>query len=149
MFIETDLETVLSHLNKLTADKKPAWGKMSAQRMVEHLTDTLRIATGENPQELLTPEDKLERMVAFLYTDKPMARDMVVPFAKEGTPLRHEELELAIDEFVEVYLDFQELFAENPELKTVHAYFGPLNYEQWDLVNKKHLTHHFTQFGIL
>lgn len=149
MFIETDLETVLSHLNKLTADKKPAWGKMSAQRMVEHLTDTLRIATGESPQELVIPEEKVERMVAFLYTDKPMARDIVVPFAKEGTPLRNEELELAIDEFVEVYLDFQELFAQNPELKTVHAFYGPLNYEQWDLLNKKHLTHHFTQFEIL
>lgn len=149
MFIETDLETVLSHLNKLKADTKPAWGKMSAQRMVEHLTDTIRIATEENPQELLIPEDKVERMVAFLYTDKPMAQDMQVPFAKEGTPLRNEELELAIDEFVDVYLEFQELFAQNPELKTVHAYYGPLTYEQWDLLNKKHLTHHFTQFGIL
>ena len=149
MFIETDLETVLAHLNKLTAETKPAWGKMSSQRMVEHLTDTLRIATGENPQQLLIPEDKVERMVAFLYTDKPMARDMEVPFAKEGTPLRHEELELAIDEFVDVYLEFQEMFAQDPELKTVHAYYGPLNYEQWDLFNKKHLTHHFTQFGII
>lgn len=149
MFIETDLEAVLAHLNKLTAETKPAWGKMSAQRMVEHLSDTLRIATGENPQQLLIPEDKVERMVAFLYTDKPMAQNMEVPFAKEGTPLRHEELELAIDEFVDVYLEFQEMFAQDPELKTVHAYYGPLNYEQWDLLNKKHLTHHFTQFGIL
>lgn len=149
MFIETDLETVLSHLNKLKAETKPAWGKMSAQRMVEHLTDAIRIATAENPQELLIPEDKVERMVAFLYSDKPMAQDMQVPFAKEGTPLRNEELELAIDEFVDVYLEFQELFAQNPELKTVHAYYGPLDYEQWDLLNKKHLTHHFTQFGII
>jgi oxepin-CoA hydrolase/3-oxo-5,6-dehydrosuberyl-CoA semialdehyde dehydrogenase len=149
MFIETDLETVLSHLNKLTSETKPAWGKMSAQRMVEHLTDTIQIATGEAPQTLIIPEDKVERMVAFLYTDKPMAQDMQVPFAKEGTPLRHEELELAIDEFVENYLEFQELFAQNPDLTTVHAYYGPLNYEQWDLLNKKHLTHHFTQFGIL
>ena len=149
MFIETDLETVLSHLNKLTPEKKPAWGKMSAQRMVEHLTDTLRIATGENPQELIIPEEKVERMVAFLYTDRPMAQNIEVPFARENTPLRNEELELAIDEFVDVYLEFQELFAGNPELKTVHAYYGPLNYEQWDLLNKKHLTHHFTQFGIL
>lgn len=149
MFIETDLETVLTHLNKLTPDAKPAWGKMSAQRMVEHLTDTLRIATGESPQELLIPEEKVERAVAFLYSDKPMPQNMEVPFAKEGTPLRNEELELAIDEFVDVYLEFQELYAQNPELKTVHSYFGALNYEQWDLLNKKHLTHHFTQFGIL
>ncbi|MNK00453.1 hypothetical protein D3C87_182380 [compost metagenome] len=149
MFIETDLETVLNHLNKLTPDTKPAWGKMSAQRMVEHLTDTLRIATGENPQELLIPEEKVERMVAFLYTDKPMAQNMEVPFAKEGTPLRNEELELAVDEFVDVYLEFQELFAQDPELKTMHGFYGLLTYEQWDLLNKKHLTHHFTQFGII
>ncbi|MNU54489.1 hypothetical protein D3C71_435470 [compost metagenome] len=149
MFIETDLESVLTRLNKLTPETKPEWGKMSAQRMVEHLTDTLRVATGEKPQELLIPEEKVERMVAFLYTDKPMAKNMEVPFAKADTPLRHEELELAIDEFVEVYLEFQELFAENPELKTVHAFYGPLSYEQWDLLHKKHLTHHFTQFGIL
>lgn len=149
MFIETDLESVLTHLNKLTPEAKPEWGGMSAQRMVEHLTDTLRIATGENPQVLLIPEEKVERMVAFLYTDKPMAKNMEVPFAKADTPLRHEELELAIDEFVEVYLEFQELFAENPDLKTVHAFYGPLNYEQWDLLHKKHLTHHFTQFGIM
>ena len=142
MFIETDLESVLTHLNRLTPEAKPEWGKMSAQRMVEHLTDTLRIATGENPQVLLIPEEKVDRMVAFLYTDKPMAKNMEVPFAKADTPLRHEELELAIDEFVEVYLEFQELFAEN-------AFYGPLNYEQWDLLHKKHLTHHFTQFGIL
>ena len=149
MFIETDLETVLTHLNKLTPDTKPAWGKMSAQRMVEHLTDTLRIATGENPQELLIPEEKVERMVAFLYNDKPMAQNMEVPFAKEGTPLRNEELELAVDEFVDAYLEFQELFAQNPDLKTTHGFYGPLTYDQWDLLNKKHLTHHFTQFGIL
>lgn len=149
MFIETDLESVLAHLNKLTPEARPEWGKMSAQRMVEHLTDTIRIATGENPQELVIPEEKIERMVAFLYTDKPMARNIEVPFAKADAPLRNEELELAIDEFVEAYLEFQELFAENPELKTVHAFYGPLNYEQWDLLNKKHLTHHFTQFGIL
>jgi hypothetical protein len=149
MFIETDLETVLSHLNKLTPDTKPTWGKMSPQRMVEHLTDTIQIATEKAPQVLIIPEDKIERMVAFLYSDKPMALNMVVPFAKEGTPLRNEELELAIDEFVDNYLEFQELFAQNPELKTVHSYYGPLDYEQWNLLNKKHLTHHFTQFGIL
>ncbi|WP_343748352.1 DUF1569 domain-containing protein [Fluviicola sp.] len=149
MFIETDLESVLAHLNKLTPETTPEWGKMSAQRMVEHLTDTIRIATGEAPQELIIPEDKIERMVAFLYSDKPMARNIEVPFAKADTPLRNEELELAVDEFVEAYLEFQELFAANPDLKTVHAFYGPLNYEQWDLLNKKHLTHHFTQFGIL
>ena len=52
MFIESELEVILGYLNKLTPEMKPKWGQMSAHRMVEHLTDTIRIATGKNPQEL-------------------------------------------------------------------------------------------------
>ena len=100
-FIQTDLETILSYLNALTPDSKAQWGTMNAQRMVEHLTDTLRIATGKNPQSLLVPEDKLDKMLAFLDSDKPMAKEIQVPFATPEMKLRHEEIELAIDEFVE------------------------------------------------
>jgi hypothetical protein len=55
MFIDIELESVLGYLNKLDAAAKPAWGSMGAQRMVEHLTDTLRIATGKNPQKQIIP----------------------------------------------------------------------------------------------
>lgn len=149
MFIETDLESVLGYLNKLQSDTKPQWGKMSAQRMVEHLTDMLWIARGETPQEVITPPEKLEKVLAFLTTDLPMGQNIQVPFAKENTPLRNEELELAVDEFVDAYLEFQEEFESNPNKVTTHAIFGPLNYEQWNRLNQKHLTHHFTQFGLI
>lgn len=148
MFIETDLETVLSHLDRLTSEKKPAWGSMSAQRMVEHLTDTLRIATGENPQKLEIPEEKIERMVAFLSSDKPMAQGIKVPFAPENVPLRNEELELAIDEFVDTWLDFEAMYESDPSLKHSHPFYGPLDFEQWKRLHAKHLTHHFEQFGL-
>ena len=148
-FIETDLESVLSYLNKLEANAQPLWGSMSAQRMVEHLTDTLRIATGKNPQELLLPEEKLPRMLDFLASEKPMAQGLEVPFATPEMELRHEELELAIDEFVEEYLEFTEMFEANPELTMLHPYYGSLNYEQWNRLNQKHLSHHFKQFDLL
>jgi len=149
MFVETDIETVLKYLDALKPTQKPAWGAMSAQRMVEHLTDTLRIATGENPQKLEIPEDKIDRMLAFLDSDKPMARGIVVPFAPENEELRHEEIELAIDEYCEVWLDFEALYDVNPGLKHPHPYYGPLNFEQWNRLHSKHLTHHFEQFGLL
>lgn len=151
MFISPDLETVIAHLDRLSPDAKPHWGGMSAQRMVEHLTDTLQIATGKNPQPLLIPEDRIERMLAFLESDKPMARDIAVPFAtpEMNESLRNEELELAIDEFVEEWLYFEEMYEENDQLKAVHPYYGPLNYDQWMRLNQKHLTHHFEQFGLL
>lgn len=151
MFISPDLETVINHLDRLTLDAQPKWGSMSAQRMVEHLTDSLQIATGKNPQPLLIPEDKIERMLAFLESDKPMAHDISVPFAtpEMNAQLRNEELELAVDEFVEEWLEFEELYAADENHTEVHPYYGPLNYDQWLRLHSKHLTHHFEQFGLL
>lgn len=149
MFIEIDLESMLAYFDKLTPEQKPEWGKMSAQRMVEHLTDTLRIATGQNPQKLAIPEDKLEAMLRFLDSDKPMSRNIEVAFASPDTPLRNAELELAVDEFVEEWLNFEDLYQSNPGHTEVHSYYGPLNYEQWLKLHRKHLTHHFTQFNLI
>lgn len=148
-FIATDLETLLPYFDKLQADTRPLWGNMSAQRMVEHLTDTLRIATGETPYPLEIPEDKIERMVAFLDTDKPMAQGLKVSFAPEDAKLRHEEIDLAIDEYVDVWLDLETLYTVNPGLKNPHPYYGPLDFDQWKRLHSKHLTHHFMQFGLL
>ena len=149
MFLHTELETLLPYFDKLTAETKPLWGSMSAQRMVEHLTDTLLIACGENPQSLLIDEEKLPSMLRFLESDKPMAKEIQVPFASADMPLRHEEIELAIDEYIDVYLTFEELYENNPELTNVHPYYGSLNYAQWKRLHAKHLTHHFQQFGLL
>jgi len=151
MFIESDLETLLTHLNRLTPETQPKWGQMSAQRMVEHLTDTLRIATGKNEQPLEIPEEKIERMQEFLASDKPMAQNIAVLFATVAMneQLRNEELELAVDEFVEEWLFFEELFESNEGRTAVHPYYGPLNFEQWLRLSQKHHTHHFTQFGLV
>lgn len=149
MFVAAELETILSYLNRLTPETKAQWGSMSAQRMVEHLTDTVRIATGKNPQALVIPEDKIDRMVLFLDSDKPMAQNIQVPFATPEMKLRHEELELAIDEFVEEWLHFEELFESEEDRTARHPFYGELNYGQWKRLSAKHHTHHFTQFGLV
>lgn len=149
MFIEADIEVILEKLNKLEPAQKPLWGSMNAQRMVEHLTDIIRISNGKNPLELLIPEDRLERMVQFLDSDKPMAQGIEVPFAGKEVPLRTSELELAIDEFTEEWVDFQEHFEETEGRTELHPYYGNLNYDQWKRLHSKHITHHLTQFGLL
>lgn len=99
-FIEIDISEIIPKLDKLTSETKPLWGEMSSQRMVEHLTDTLKIASGKIKFPLEIPEDKIDKMQEFLNSDKPMARGIVVPFAKKDEALRNEEIELAIDEFL-------------------------------------------------
>lgn len=149
MFVNVSLEEILPLFDKLSEETPCLWGEMKAQRMVEHLTDTLRIACGENKQELLVPIEKLPTMIAFLESDKPMAKNIKVPFALPNTALIHEELALAIDEYVEVWMAFEELYETTKDLTHQHAYYGPLNFEQWKRLHSKHVTHHFTQFGLI
>lgn len=149
MFIEPNIESILATLAKLTSEKKPAWGEMSAQRMVEHLTDSVQVSTGKNQQELLIPEEKIEKMQAFLSSDKAMAKNIEVPFAKKDTPVRNEELELAIDELVDEWLAFEEYYEENPSATQLHPFYGQLNFDQWKQLHAKHLTHHFQQFELI
>ena len=144
-----NLENTIETLMKLKPNTKPQWGSMSAQRMVEHLTDTIRVATGKNPQPLLIPEDKIEKMQGFLETDKSMARNVEVPFAPKNVALRNEDTELAIDEFVEEWILFEDLYNTNPALRTNHSFYGELNFQQWQKLNDKHLNRHFEQFGLI
>ncbi len=148
MFIEPNIEVVLSLLSKLDTNAKPLWGNMSAQRMVEHLADALKVSNGKLKVEMVISEDKLDRMVAFLMSDKPMAKNIEVSFAGKDVPLRHDEIELAIDEVVEEWIDFEELFASQDGLKISHSYYGPLDFQQWMRLHAKHFTHHLEQFGI-
>ncbi len=148
-FIEPNLEVILEKLGQLNSSQKPLWGEMNAQRMVEHLTDILRFSTGKDSFALLIGEDKIEKMHSLLESDTPMPKNFEAPFAGKDVALRNEDLDLAIDEFVEEWIDFEENFESDSEKTIVHAYYGPLNFEQWKRVHAKHVTHHFQQFGLM
>ena len=106
-FIDLDIEFIIQQLERLNQETQPKWGKMSAQRMIEHLSDSVRISTGKSSFPLEIPEDRIGRMQDFLTSDKPMMKNVEVPFAAENTPLRHEEMALAIDELVLELIDFE------------------------------------------
>lgn len=148
-FVEMEITEILRILDNLNPDAQPQWGNMSAQRMVEHLTDIVKISSGKTKLPLEVPEDRIEKMQAFLDSDKPMARNIEVPFAKKDEELRNEEIELAIDEFLLEWIDFEEHFVEDPQRTELHPYYGNLNFDQWCRLHSKHITHHFEQFGLI
>jgi hypothetical protein len=148
-FIEPNLEVILQHLETINATTTPNWGEMSAQRMVEHLSDSLKMAVGKNTIPLEIPEDKIPRMKDFLHSDKPMAKNSEVAFAKKGEPLRNEDMDFAIDELAENWIEFEDYFSENEGGTTLHPYYGMLNYEEWLRLHAKHFTHHFSQFNLV
>jgi hypothetical protein len=150
MFITPNLETILPLLEKLNSTSEPAWGSLSAQGMIEHLTDTIALANGTSSfTKLLIPADKVESMQRFLLSDKEMMRNVEVPFAPKERVLRNDELELAVDEFVDAWIQFEEHFEQHPGRTENHPFYGQLNYDQWIALHKKHITHHFKQFGLI
>lgn len=148
MFVKSSLEDILPLLNKLEEDVQPNWGTLTPQEMVEHLTDTLKIASGEIKQKLHIPEEKINSMQRFLETDKEMVKNIEVPFAPKDRILRYENISDAIDEFVEQWIAFEEHF-EDLNTTELHPFYGQLNFDQWKKLNSKHLTHHFKQFNLI
>lgn len=148
-FVQADLCAFLEILENLDEKKSASWGKMTPQRMIEHLSDCIYMSCGIGNHELLIPEEKIKGMQAFLISDKEMPQNIQVPFAKENTPLRSTDIELALDEFTMAWVDFEEMYSEDSKKTALHPYYGNLNYEQWLLLHSKHFTHHFTQFGLM
>ena len=148
-FVQADLCAFLEILENLDEKKSASWGKMTSQRMIEHLSDCIYMSCGIGNHELLIPEEKIKGMQAFLNSDKEMPQNIQVPFAKENTPLRNTDIELALDEFTMAWVDFEEMYSEDSKKTALHPYYGNLNYEQWLLLHSKHFTHHFTQFGLV
>ncbi len=147
-YIEPKLEIALKYLDQLHPETKPSWGSLSAQEMVEHLTDTLRIANGKSHFPLVTPEKHQEKSIEFLMSNSPIQKDLQASFAPEERTLRNENISDAIDEFTEEWISFEEHYEDNTK-RELHPYFGKLNFEEWQQLNKKHLSHHFLQFGLI
>ena len=151
-FIEMTDEKVLECLSKLSSDAKPKWGSMSSQHMIEHLEYTYRIASGEIQHfETKTPEKILERVHASLYNYDKMPQEHMFPLAKESriTELKCDNLELAKTKLIESRNRYLEFFNQNPNIQLKNAVFGEMNKYEWYLLDRKHLNHHFEQFGLL
>ena len=148
-FIPWDLSYILKTLELLQPESRPIWGNFSAQQMVEHLCDGLKMSMGKISFPMEVPEEKSQRMKSFLFNDQPFAHNIPVGFVRQNEPLTQAELALAIDEFIHEFLAFNEYYEANPTRQHTHPFFGSLNQEAWILLHRKHITHHFEQFGLL
>lgn len=151
-FIEMTAKKIEESLSKLTKDTKPKWGNLTPQHMIEHLEYTYRIASGEIQDfEIVTPEKILEKVKNTLYNYEKMPREHMFPLAKESriTELKYSNLEEAINKLNEARDSYLEYFKENPNAITKNVVFGELNRYEWYLLERKHLNHHFEQFGLI
>ncbi len=144
-------QTIRQYVSALEAETKPKWGSMSPQHMLEHLENSLQIATEKFGVEIETPENILEKVHDSLYNHRPMPRNYDAPrqMQDEINSLSHQDFDTARQKFIEAYDSYETFFEENPSITTKNVVFGELTKFEWDLFHTKHMNHHFEQFGLL
>jgi len=148
---EVTRATLEEGMAKLQADTPAAWGMMTPQHMVEHLEYFLKMAAGKVDTEIVTLESRIERMQESLYTYRPMPREFSHPLFRKGEveDLRFASLDEAKEAMLKAYDEYILFYKENPDATAANTIFGNLNDELWELLNRKHINHHFEQFGLV
>lgn len=152
VFIEITEEKIRESLDKLTEDTKPKWGILTPQHLVEHLEEGYRILSGEIQDfDIVTPEKILDKVHASLYNYEKFPHNTHFPTMKKGEleDLKHPDLASAKSKMLEAREEYLEFFKENPDVELKNMVFGMLNRYESYLLERKHLNHHFEQFGIL
>ncbi|MFM7018009.1 aldehyde dehydrogenase family protein, partial [Flavobacterium sp.] len=152
VFVEMTDEKIAGCLNKLTEDAKPKWGTMSAQHMLEHLEFGYQIASGKIQDfEITTPEKIIDKVHNTLYNYEKMPQNFDFPLAEKSKikELKYADLSEAKNKMLEARSAYLDFFKQNPEALLKNAVFGEMNRYEWYLLERKHLNHHFEQFGVL
>lgn len=137
-------------IKNIPADKSPLWGKMNPQQMVEHMSEYVGIASGKNQHAIVTAEDILPKMQAFLASEKPFRENTPNALMPDTPPeVRHTSMGDAIMELQSEINYFFEVYNNNSSLKVDNPFFGKLDFQMQVQLLYKHATHHLRQFAAL
>lgn len=138
-------------LQQIPSDTKAAWGKMTLQQMIEHFSDSVRIASGKvMHKDILTDPEHLDKMRAFLESEKPFrenTKNLLMP--EVPAPVRNPTKDDALKELATELDFFFSVFEQNNLQVTRNPFFGDLNYEQNIQLLYKHAMHHLKQFSLI
>jgi hypothetical protein len=142
-FRDGDRHRLIGRLASLTPGTPARWGAFDAPRMVAHLTQSLRMATGDLPVGF-------HRTVLRFPLIKHLAI-YLLPLPK-GLPTAPELLAREPahwDADVAALQEAMEIFARRPRATAwpVHPVFGPMTSGQWAVQQYRHCDHHLRQFG--
>lgn len=150
-FVEMTREKIEELVNRLDEKSKPKWGMMTPQHLMEHLEFFTLMAVGDVEVEIYTPEKHLEKYRDSLWNYKAMPREFKHPMLKKDSTedLKYNSFQEAREAYLKAYDQYLEFFKNNPGIKTRNPVFGELDAYHWKLLNRKHLNHHFSQFGLI
>jgi len=139
-------ERFLERIRALPPEARPRFGTLTADRMVCHLHDGLRIAFGElKPPRQRTPlKNALGRwLVIWSPIPWPKGRIKAPPsfFATPPSPRFEEDREALLAAVRRFERPDDVAWGESP-------FLGRLGPRDWAALNARHLDHHLSQFGV-
>ncbi len=152
-FMPLSVAAVKNALSNLTESSERTFGEMTPQLMVEHMEEVVRNGMGQLKPENFPalPEEKLEKLQDWLYTEDEIQPGAKYPLLQEGDTMqpKYKNLDQAKEKLLEAVKEYNVHYRENPSAETYHPRFGMLNKEMSELFQRKHFTHHFKQFGLV
>ena len=137
-------------LKQIPSDTPPGWGKMTLQQMIEHFSESVRIASGKTVHtDFVFPDEQLQKARDFMLSEKPFRENTVNPLLPAvPAPVINVSTDEAINELQKEIAYFFSVFEKNNLQVTRNPFFGDLNYEQNIHLLHKHALHHLRQFGV-
>lgn len=143
-------EELKETLNKLNEYAEPEFGIMTPQHIIEHLSSSVKMATGKFVvKQFTTAEEAVAAKNKLIVSNDPFPKGIKSPVLPEGlAELKFMSLQAAKNDLIENVEEFNALLTNNKEHKAVHPRMGELSVTEWKRVLDKHFTHHFSQYNL-
>ena len=138
-------DRILSRVDRVRPDAKPAWGKMDAAQTMAHCALAMEAATGD----AVLSRPLFARLIGrffkgFMLGEKPFSRNSPThPMLVTTTPKEFEREMARLVASIRKFCDAGPASAERFQ----HAFVGKLTGDEWGRLQHKHLDHHLRQFG--
>jgi hypothetical protein len=122
---------------------------MNVQQMIEHMAYSFRIANGRDPHRLVTAEEIVPKMQAFLMSDKPFKENTPNSLLSEmPATAKYHTIDDSLKELQDEIDHFFTVFDSSPGKTIMNPFFGALSFDMWVQLLHKHAWHHLKQFGV-
>ena len=139
---DPDRAAIIARLRRVTPDRVPLWGTFTAPRMLCHVTDQLRVATGAiigRHRDTLMRRTLVKWVVVHSSMRAPPGKVQTVPEMLSTAPTTWDaDMATCVRLINEVGLG---------KANGRHPAFGQLSSKEWGRIAWKHFDHHLRQFG--
>jgi hypothetical protein len=144
---KSDRDSILRRISTVTPSDSRRWGRMSADQMICHLSDSYKAALGEKQVSAATGflQRTVLKWVALTLPAKWPKGVSTRPEMEQGVggtaPAIFEQ------DRAELISVFKRFCGETANLAAPHPIFGPMSRKEWRRWGYLHADHHLRQFG--